>query len=65
MRTGYEIRSGKRTVALKYAATPREALIEYLRGIGCRDDEITTMGMRAISWRGAVFTAIAAADVAT
>jgi hypothetical protein len=62
MRTGHEIRSGKGAVALKYAATPREALIEYLRGIGCRDDEITTMGMQAISWRGALFTAVATAD---
>ena len=59
MRTGYEIRSGKRAVARKYSATPREALIEYLRGIGCRDDEIRTMGMHVVSWRGAVFTAVA------
>lgn len=56
MRTSYEIRSGKRTVAEQYATTPQEALVEYLRSIGCRDDEIVTMGAKAISWRGAVFT---------
>jgi len=58
MRTNYEIRSGKRTVALKQAATPREALMDYAKGIGCDDDEIRTMGMSVISWRGAVFTAV-------
>src|SRR5690242_10875594 len=44
MRIDYEIRSGRRTVARKQAATPREALIDYVRGIGCREDEIRTMG---------------------
>jgi hypothetical protein len=62
MRINYEIRSGRRTVARKQAATPREALIDYVRGIGCRDDEITTMGMSVISWRGAVFTAVEACE---
>jgi len=58
MRIDYEIRSGRRTVARKQAATPREALIDYVRGIGCREDEIRTMGIKVISWRGAVFTAV-------
>ncbi len=62
MRINYEIRSGRRTVALRHAATPREALIDYVRGIGCREDEITTMGMKVIAWRGAVFTAVEAAE---
>ncbi|TML22790.1 MAG: hypothetical protein E6G28_04120 [Actinobacteria bacterium] len=57
MRMGYEVRSGKREVAFQYASTPQEALIEYLRSIGCRDDEVVRLGARAVSWRGAVFTA--------
>jgi hypothetical protein len=60
MSIGFEVRSGKRAVAVKYAATPQEALIEYLRSIGCRDDEIVRMGVRAVSWRGAVFSAVEA-----
>jgi hypothetical protein len=58
MRTGYEVRSGKRAVAIRYAATPHEALIEYLRSLGCRDDEIVRMGTQAVSWRGAVFSVV-------
>jgi hypothetical protein len=61
MRTSYEVRSGKRTVAMQYATTPHEALIEYLRSMGCRDDEIVRMGTKAVSWRGAVFTVAATA----
>jgi hypothetical protein len=57
MRTGYEIRSGRRAVGIRHAATPREALVEYLRSIGCRNDEIVTMDASTICWRGAVFTA--------
>ena len=57
MRTSYDIRSGRRVVSHQNAATSREALIEYLKGMGCRDDEILTMGTEAVSWRGAVFTA--------
>jgi hypothetical protein len=59
MRIGYEVRSGTRTVALQYASTPLEALIEYLRSIGCRDDEIVRMGTKMVSWRGAVFSVVA------
>jgi hypothetical protein len=34
-----------------------EALIEYLRNRGFRDNEITRMRVDAVSWRGAIFTA--------
>jgi hypothetical protein len=34
-----------------------EALIEYLRGRGFRDDEMVRMRFDAVSWRGAIFTA--------
>jgi hypothetical protein len=61
MRTGYEVRSGKRAVAVQYATTPQEALIEYLRSCGCRDDEIVRVGMQAVAWRGALYSAVKAA----
>lgn len=57
----YEVRSGRRAVAVRSAATPHEALIEHLRSLGCRDDEIVTMGTEAVSWRGAVFSVVPAA----
>jgi hypothetical protein len=57
MRTSYEVRSGKRLVSLQNANTAREAVIEYLRSMGCRDDEVTTVAADAATWRGAVYRA--------
>jgi hypothetical protein len=53
----YEVRLGRRAVAVQEASTPHEALIGYLRGLGCRDDELTRLGAGAIAWRGAVYRA--------
>jgi hypothetical protein len=58
MRTSYEVRSGKRLVSLQNANTAREAVIEYLRSMGCRDDEVTTVAADAATWRGAVYRAL-------
>jgi hypothetical protein len=54
----FEIHSGRRTVTVQSASTAQEALIEYLRSSGCRDDEIVRLGPESISWRGAVYNAI-------
>ena len=56
LRTSYEVRSGGRAVALQIASSAQEALIDYLRALGCRDDEIVRMGSDAAAWRGAVFS---------
>ena len=56
-RTRYSVRSGRREVAVRDAWSPREALIEYLITLGCRNDEMMSVRADAISWRGAVFTA--------
>ena len=61
IRTVYEVRSGKRALVVRFAATPHEALIEYLCSLGCLDDEIVTMGAQAVAWRGAVFSVVRAA----
>jgi hypothetical protein len=37
------------------------AVVEYLRSMGCRDDEMSTLGADAISWNGAVYRAVAVA----
>jgi hypothetical protein len=56
-----DVRSGRRVVSCLDADTPRQALVEYLRGLGCRDDEIRCMGPSVVAWRGGVFTAEPAA----
>jgi hypothetical protein len=55
--TRYEVRTGRHVVAVMTASTAAEALGEYLRGLGCRHDEIVRMGTDASSWRGAVYRA--------
>jgi hypothetical protein len=57
MRGTYAIHSSKRQIAVTTAWSAGEALIEYLRGRGFRDDELVRMRFDAVSWRGAVFTA--------
>jgi len=56
----YEIRSGRRTVSVQYAHTPLQAVIDYVRAFGCRRDEILTLGVDTVAWRGARFSAILA-----
>lgn len=60
MRSNYEVRSGRRAVALKTASTAHEALFDYLRGLGCRDSEIVRMGDDAAAWRGAIYRVVPA-----
>jgi hypothetical protein len=43
-------------VALRTASTAHEALSDYLRGLGCRDDEVVRLGSGAAAWRGAVYS---------
>jgi hypothetical protein len=62
IRTSYEVRCGKRLISLQPASTAREAIIEYLRSMGCRDEEMSTLGADAIGWNGAVYRAIAVAS---
>ena len=45
------------------ASTAAEAVIDYLRSMGCRDDEMMRVGMDAVTWRGAVYRAVPAPPV--
>jgi hypothetical protein len=38
------------------------ALLDQARAMGCRDSEITRLGVDSIAWRGAVFRASPVAD---
>ena len=61
MGTGYqrfEVRSGKRVISVKRASTAAEAVIDYLRSMGCKDDEMSRVGMDALTWHGAVYKAV-------
>lgn len=58
MSTSYEVRCGRRLISLQNAHTAREALMEYLRSIGCRDREIVSVSTDAVTWRGAVYRAV-------
>jgi len=35
--------------------------MDYLRSLGCRDGDIVRLGVDAISWRGARYSAVPAA----
>jgi hypothetical protein len=58
MMTSYEVRCGRRAVAIRTASTANEALGDYLRGLGCRIDEINRLGTDTAAWRGAVYRAV-------
>jgi hypothetical protein len=60
METIYEVRTGRQQVAVVNASTAQEALSEYLRGLGCRHDEVRRLGTNSASWRGAVYRAVPA-----
>ncbi len=62
MRASYAVHSGRRQVGFVSAWSANEAVIEYLRSRGFRDDEIVRLNGNAASWRGAIFTATAVAD---
>ena len=40
--------------------TPRHAVTDYLRSLGCRDEELSPMADDAVAWRGAVYKAVEA-----
>jgi hypothetical protein len=54
----YEVHSGDRLVGVRTASTPQAALFDYVRSLGCLDDEIMKVAPDVISWRGAVFKAV-------
>ena len=57
MRT-YEIHCGARVVSRVRSFTPRHAVNDYLRSLGCSDDEMEPIGEDAVAWRGAVYTGV-------
>jgi hypothetical protein len=62
VRAQYAVISGRRQVGIVSAWSANEAVIEYLRSRGFRDDEIVRLNGNAASWRGAIFKATAVVD---
>jgi hypothetical protein len=62
MNTTYELRSGDRPIGVRDASTAQQALLDYVRSLGCKDEEIMRLGVDAVSWRGAVYKAVPAPD---
>jgi hypothetical protein len=55
----YEIWLGPNRIAVHEAGSALLALIEYLRGEGVGDVDIVRLGQHEVSWRGAVYRAVA------
>jgi hypothetical protein len=58
----YEIHCGARVVSQVRSFTARHAVSDYLRSLGCSDDEMEPMGEHALAWRGAVYTGVEASE---
>ena len=54
----YEIHSGRRLVATQFSVSASQAVMDYVRSYGVKDDEITRVGVDCVSWRGARFKAM-------
>jgi hypothetical protein len=53
----YEVRHSGRIVSTRNAPSAREAAMDYVRSLGCKRDEITSLAGDAVAWRGAVYRA--------
>ena len=56
----YEIYSGRRVVSTQRSVSPLQAVVDYVRSYGVKEDEITRLGVDSVSWRGARFSAVLA-----
>ncbi len=58
----YEIHSGRHIVSIQHSSSALQAAVDYVRSFGCNDDEITRLGVDAVAWRGARFSAVQASE---
>lgn len=45
---------------MRYSVSPLQAVIDYVSTFGCKRDEIVTIGVDTVAWRGARFSAVLA-----
>ena len=53
----YEIRLGRRTVSIQHSSSALQAVVDYVRSFASSNEEITTLGVDTVAWRGARFSA--------
>jgi hypothetical protein len=58
----YDVRLAGRIVSTRRATSAREAATDYVRSLGCKRDEITSLAGDAVAWRGAIYRAAPAED---
>ena len=56
--TTYDILLGRRSIAVRRAPSAQEAVLDYVKSFGCKNDEISRVSANRVAWRGAVFTAV-------
>ena len=54
----YEIHSGRWVVSIQRSVSELQAVVDYVRMFGSAESEIRIVGIDAVSWRGARFTAV-------
>ena len=59
MGTTYEIHAGGRPVSIKDAPSAQQALLDYVKSLGCHDSEIIRLSTTTVSWRGARYSVVA------
>jgi hypothetical protein len=47
----YEIYSGRRVVSTQYSVSPSQAVLDYVRSYGVKNDEIRRLGVDSVYWR--------------
>lgn len=63
MLTTYEVhQSGRQTISVLEANNAQQAVIDLLRSLGCREDEIVRLSPGTVSWRGAIYRAVPVSD---
>jgi hypothetical protein len=55
----FEIHAGGRPVSRKDAPSAQQALLDYVKSLGCRDAEIIRLSATTVAWRGARYSAVA------
>jgi hypothetical protein len=58
----YEIQLMGRQVGQVEEIDPQLAVLDYLRSIGCEDEDVVRVGNDSASWRGALYTAVRASQ---
>jgi hypothetical protein len=43
---------------VQYSTSPLQAAVDYVRMFGCNRDEIVTVSVDTVAWRGARFSAV-------